>query len=60
MKNISPQKYIIPQTLVNVIKTQIMTNTDPTKFEIKQIVAIAIANVARPTFLYNSPRIIYK
>ena len=53
-----PQKYIMPQTLVNVIKTQIMTNTDPTKFEIKQIVAIAIANVARPTFLYNSPLII--
>ena len=56
--NYLPQKYIIPDTFVKVINTHNITNNEPTKSEIRQIVATAIAKVANPTFRYSSPRII--
>ena len=48
----------MPDTLVSVMKTQAMTNIDPTRSDKRQIVATVMANVANPTFLYNSPRMI--
>ena len=49
-----PQKYMIPDTLAKVRKTQIMTNSDALMSDKRQNVAKVMAKVARPTFRYNS------
>ena len=54
-----PQKYIMPDTFVKVINTQSMTNSDPIRSERRQKVAMLMARVAKLTFRYNSPRMIW-
>lgn len=54
-----PQKYIMPDTFVKVINTQSMTNNDPIRSERRQKVAMLMARVAKLTFRYNSPRMIW-